>query len=54
MLDDILMLMFVQFKGWKDILPIETIDRLLRVLFPQIEKLCVDKFASACVSACLT
>ena len=32
-----------QFKAWKDILPIETIDRLLRVLFPQIEKLCVDK-----------
>ena len=44
-----------QFKAWKDILPIETIDRLLRVLFPQIEKLCVDKCVRGVVRCrCLT
>ena len=26
-------------------MPLETIDRMIRILYPQIEKLCIDKFA---------
>jgi hypothetical protein len=32
--------------SWKSKAPIETVDRLLQVLFTQIEQLCIDKFAS--------
>jgi len=30
-------------KGWKDKLPLHTIMRLLQVLVPQVEKMCMDK-----------
>ena len=31
-----------QLRAWKDALPLATIERLLQVLVPQVEKLCVD------------
>lgn len=30
-------------KSWKDKLPLQTIMRLLQVLVPQVEKICIDK-----------
>lgn len=30
-------------KSWKEKLPLQTIMRLLQVLVPQVEKICIDK-----------
>lgn len=31
-------------ESWKSKLPIQTIMRMLQVLVPQVEKICIDKF----------
>lgn len=31
-------------KSWKEKLPLQTIMRLLQVLVPQVEKICIDKY----------
>lgn len=34
-------------ESWKSKLPLQTIMRLLQVLVPQVEKICIDKFVFA-------
>lgn len=31
-------------RSWKEKLPLQTIMRLLQVLVPQVEKICIDKY----------
>lgn len=31
-------------SSWKQKLPLQTIMRLLQVLVPQVEKICIDKY----------
>lgn len=39
-----LALPLVQVLSWKSKLPLQTIMRLLQVLVPQVEKICIDKY----------
>lgn len=36
----------VQVLSWKSKLPLQTIMRLLQVLVPQVEKICIDKYGN--------
>ena len=36
-----------QVHSWKQKLPLQTIMRLLQVLVPQVEKICIDKYVIA-------
>ena len=38
-----LFLVCVQVQSWKQKLPLQTIMRMLQVLVPQVEKICIDK-----------
>jgi hypothetical protein len=33
-------------ESWKSKLPLQTIMRVLQILVPQVEKICIDKFFS--------
>lgn len=35
--------LILQVLSWKSKLPLQTIMRLLQVLVPQVEKICIDK-----------
>lgn len=39
-------LSLVQVLSWKSKLPLQTIMRLLQVLVPQVEKICIDKYGN--------